>query len=453
MLGLRLYQRRYAPHPVVVRKLLHVTMGLITLTFPWLFESALPVVIVAILAIGWISLLKFYQPMQELGNVLNSVGRRSLGEIYFPISVALIFVLAQGKPLLFCIPILLLTLADALAAVIGVRYGRLHYKTSDGQKSAEGSITFFMVAFFSVHVPLLLLSDTGRAETLLIAIILGLLVMLLEAIAWRGLDNFFIPLGGFLLLKTHLSMSVTELLIRLAVTVIMVVFVLCWRKQTTLNDSALLGAAFFGYLSWMIGGWQWFIPPVILLVTYPLFVTWVDQHKTPLTEAERQMMLWLPTNPNSQPRQWERVHTIHAVLSVSAAGCLWLLLFGVFDRPQFLYPYTLAFAANLAIVGIAGFSPLHYWQPSRWLQLLTYSIKAWILVFLPMLLVVGISRLTLCYAIVGFLGTVLVAISYYLVQPNLRQLSTDTIAWLCRAAFTTIGSLLGVVPLIWNLVD
>ncbi|HEY9699554.1 MAG TPA: hypothetical protein V6D10_20005 [Trichocoleus sp.] len=449
MLVLRLIQRRYAPHPELIRKLLHVSMGLITLSFPWLFHSALPVVILAVLAVGWMGLLKFYAPLRDrLGSVLGGVGRQSLGEIYFPISIALIFVLAQSDPLLYIIPMLLLTLADAVAAIIGVRYGRLHYKTTDGQKSAEGSITFFMVAFFSAHVPLLLFSQTGRAETLLIAIILGLLVMLLEAIAWRGLDNLFIPLGGFLLLKTHLEMAVPDLLVRLFVTLALVAFVLCWRKKTTLNDSALLGVAFIGYLSWAVGGWQWFIPPGILFITYPLFVPWIDQHQSPLSDTERQMMLWLPTDPDTHPRQWERVHNIYSVLSVCAAGLLWLTLFVLLDRPEFLYPYTLAYSANLAVIGVAGISPVNYWHLSQIGFLLANILKAWVILALPMLCVIGISPVLLLHAGLILLGTMLAAIGYYLAQPLLRSLPTDLPAWSCRPIFALLGSLLCLLPLL-----
>ena len=40
--------------------------------------------------------------------------------------------------------------------------------TVDGQKSAEGSVAFFTVAFFCAHVPLLLGTDCDRTKTLLI---------------------------------------------------------------------------------------------------------------------------------------------------------------------------------------------------------------------------------------------------------------------------------------------
>src|SRR5439155_15300388 len=120
----------------------------------------------------------------------------SLGEVYFPIAVAVLFVLYLQEPpeprarrlVLYCVPVLLLTLADALAALVGITYGRLKYPTADGSKSFEGSIAFFTCAFFCVHVPLLLFTDTKRAETLLVALLLAWLATLFESVAWNGLD-------------------------------------------------------------------------------------------------------------------------------------------------------------------------------------------------------------------------------------------------------------------------
>ncbi|MBD1995615.1 hypothetical protein H6G00_03095 [Leptolyngbya sp. FACHB-541] len=449
MVGLRVYQYHFSPHPELVRKLLHIPMGLITLSFPWLFSKTLPVLVLAGIAIVWLLALRLYKPLTtRLGSVLGGVGRRSLGEIYFPISVGVLFLLSQGDPLLFCIPMLILTLADAVAAVIGVRYGQFHYTTTDGYKSAEGSITFFTIAFLSVHIPLLLLTDIGRAETLLIALILGLLVMLIEAIAWQGLDNLFIPLGGFILLKLYLEMDALTLLVRLIVTLLLVTFVLCWRQRTTLNDSALLGTAFIGYLSWTLGGWQWLLAPAILFLTYPLLISWIKQREIPLTLEERQAMPWLPSESDSKSpnAHWERIHNIYAVLSVAAAGLLWLFLFGTFNRPEFLYPYTLSFAANLAIIGIAGMSPLNYWKPTNLTLLTTYVVKGWLLMFAPLLLLEGLSLTSVFCVLVSLVGIALPAIAYYFTQPFLRKRPTDTLNWLCRAGYTAIGSLLGLAP-------
>src|SRR5437867_4045500 len=83
------------------------------------------------------------------------------------------------------IPILILTLADAIAALVGMAYGAHRYTGIAGQKSAEGSLAFFTVAFLTTHIPLLLLTtdqQMAREKVLLISLTIGFLVMLMEGI-------------------------------------------------------------------------------------------------------------------------------------------------------------------------------------------------------------------------------------------------------------------------------
>jgi phytol kinase len=56
--GLRLYQTLAAPHPELVRKLLHMGMGLTTLSLPWLFDAAWPVLVLAGLSVVALAALR-----------------------------------------------------------------------------------------------------------------------------------------------------------------------------------------------------------------------------------------------------------------------------------------------------------------------------------------------------------------------------------------------------------
>jgi phytol kinase len=230
--GLAIYHRWYPLLPEMSRKLFHVIGGLTTLTFPWLFMSPWPVVLLAVIVIPSLLALKYAHVFKgNLGSVLYRVDRKSFGEMYFPLSVCLVFVFAYGHALLFIIPILMLTLADPVAAVIGSRYGRLHYMIIKGQKSLEGSAAFFLVALPCVLIPLLLFTAMGRIEAVLIAAIVGLLVMMVEAVTWEGLDNLFIPIVGFLLLKTLQHLDGQTLFFLLLVTFCLLVpaFWQCWQ--------------------------------------------------------------------------------------------------------------------------------------------------------------------------------------------------------------------------------
>jgi len=320
--GLRLGQTFRTISPELSRKGVHIGMGLVCLTFPWIFHETWPVFVLAALAIAGLAAARLVPLLrQNVGSVLGGVQRRSLGEFYFPIAVAIVFALAQGDTLLYIIPILTLTIADSVGALIGVRYGFARYQTDEGLKSAEGSIAFFTAAFLTCHIPLLLFTETGRTETLLISLIAGFVIMLLEAIAWRGQDNLIIPIGMFLLLKLYLPMPAPLLATRLGVILALVALVLLWRKRTTLSDSAVLAGALSGYALWAFGGWMWLAPLVILFLVYVL----------------------LPSFPvDARP-----IQNLHAVTRVMAGAFFWLLVGKLTHRESYFWaPYLLCIAAH-----------------------------------------------------------------------------------------------------------
>ncbi len=366
MLGLRLLRQRRYLHPELTRKLVHVGMGLVTLTFPWLFGTAAwCVVTLGIVASASLYALRNSSALrQQFGGVLDGVSRDSWGEVYFPIGVAALFYLAHGDTVVFIIPVLLLALGDAVAALIGVRYGSVQYETGEGKKSLEGSLAFFLVAFLSAHVPLLLATNTGRAESLLIGLILGLLMMLIEAVAWRGLDNLFIPLGAFLLLRSFLPLSVLDLTVRLGVTVGLVGFAVLYRRKTTLNGSAVLGAALIAFLAWALGGWQWMIAPITLFSTYALLF------------------------PRENRDGTTRMHDIHDVLRATGVGIAWLFLAAAYHRSDFLLPYTVSFAAHLAIIGVIRLQERFGGRERHFVPIIAL-VKSMILLLVPYYLLAG----------------------------------------------------------------
>lgn len=375
LLGLRALRGR--AHVEVLRKLVHVGMGLVTLTFPWLFVDSWPVITLAIGASLLLLLLRRGTPAgwggpaaqalrEKLGGVVDGVARNSLGEIYFPIAVAVLFFLARGDAVAFCVPLLLLTLSDAVAALIGVRYGALRYTTDEGQKSWEGSIAFFVTAFLSVHIPLLLFTNIGRAECLYIGLILGLLVMLLEASAWGGLDNLFIPLGGYLLLQAFRNLEAPALGWRLAVTLALVAFALIWRSRTTLNHGAVLGAVVIGFVAWAIGGWRWLLPPVTLFALYAVLF------------------------PRTGPDGRAQTHDARDVIQVTGIGMFWLFVAYLGKKPEYLIPYTVTFAAHLTVIG----APRHrvrFADPRTWPTMVAVTILSTLVLLLPIVVTELIS--------------------------------------------------------------
>lgn len=420
--ALRFWQVKRAPHPELVRKLLHVGMGLVTLSFPWIFRSPWPVIALAVLAVGAMLALKHVAPLRaKLGDVVHGVGRESGGEIYFPIAVALVFTLAQGVPILYVVPVLLLTLADATAALIGVRYGTLKIGTLDGGvKSLEGAIAFFMVAFLCTHLSLLLTTHVGRVETLLIGVEIGFLVMLVELIAWRGLDNLFIPLFSFALLYNIEYLLVGELTQRLTFLVLLSGFVLAWRKRTTLDPSALVAAVLVAHVFWTVGGLAWLAPPVACFATYAL--------------------LW----PEDRVRRGS-VHDLRAALSFSAAGLAWLLLATRFPALDWSYLGATSFAVQLAVIGCAATDAPEgdTWGARRLAQC---ALVGWIVPFLPYVLLHKLDVRTVQLAVAALPAVALALLAFNLRWAKLRAAPYSMERWVTQGAASAAGSLLALAP-------
>lgn len=183
------------------RKLLHVQMGLATAAFPWLFASAWPVVALAGLSIAWFALLRASPRLAgAFGAPLYDCERRSAGEIWFVLGVCLTFLATAGDRLAYCVAILVMTLADAAAALVGRRFGRSLRLPGGARKSLAGSAAFFGVAFLVASV-ISWAAGFSPAEALRAGFAVALLTTVVEALLGDGLDNLAVPLAAALTLK------------------------------------------------------------------------------------------------------------------------------------------------------------------------------------------------------------------------------------------------------------
>lgn len=419
LVTLRVIRDRFAPHPELMRKMAHVGLGLTVLSFPWLFRSPWPVVVVGILAVGTLLALRYVPRLRAtVGGVVHGVHRSSGGDLYFPIAATGLFVLAAGNWVLYTVPMLTLTLADAVAALIGVAYGRHAYGTTSTKKSVEGSVAFIVVAFLATAVPLFLAS-VPREKTILIGLTFAVLVMLLEAIAWRGLDNLFIPFGGFLLLRAYLALDETALLARLLATIGLLVLVLALRRRRTLDDFALGAGVLVGYVAWSAGGWQWLVPPCVLFAAYTV--------------------IW--------PRRAQlraRPHDITAVFSVTATGILWLLLALVLQAPELYYPYTIAYAANLCFIGITWYRNVR--RPDAAIEGIVLSaLVAWAAFFVPYVAVVSFERKTVVAAAFAIVPLLVAGFVFSMVIPHIRARPSADFPWASQALVGLASSAIGLI--------
>ncbi|MCY4224337.1 MAG: hypothetical protein OXF06_05815 [Bacteroidetes bacterium] len=370
--GLKLLEKKAHVHQEILRKGVHVGSGILALPLPWIFDEVWPVIIIGTLITSTLIAARTVPSLRRtVGTVMGGVQRNTIGEIYFVISVVILFLISQGQWLLYVIPLLTMSLADTAAAMVGIRYGQTQYQTSEGVKSVEGSLAFFLVTFFSTHLVLLLFTDTGRAESLLISTILALLVMMLELLSWRGLDNIFVPFSTHAFLRLYLESDAQLILFHLTVAIVLVIFTLAWRRRSKLDDSALIGCALFGYVAFTLGGWQWLIAPLGFFALY--------------------VVLW----PRSSER---RSHTIYTLLTMIGAPLFCLFTYAMTDIHWLLIPFAISFASHLTLNGISRVT-LQSEMNNRFVQILGTIGSGWIFVYAPTVVLmfnqdVGLGDLT-----------------------------------------------------------
>jgi dolichol kinase len=249
MAGVQIAARRFALSPELQRKIVHVATGLYALSLPLTFSDTWPVV--ALVAVSVVVMGALRLPAVRklgLGSAVHSVARKSYGEIYLAIAVGFLFLRAQGQPALYVIPVLVLTLADSAAALVGTSYGRRRFPIERGQKSFEGVATFFVVTVLISMIALLLLTDAPRGSVIVLAFMIGAFGALVEADSWGGLDNLFVPLGVHFLLAEHLQSSPSVIGAQAAILAVSMAAVLLLAPRFNVSRHAARSATVFIFL-------------------------------------------------------------------------------------------------------------------------------------------------------------------------------------------------------------
>ena len=144
---------------------------------------------------------------------------------------------------------------------------------------------FFMVAFMATLVPLLLHTQVGREECLIISTIVGFNVALIEMISHTGNDNLLIPLTTFALVATHIGLEVEYLRKNLLILGIIFIFVTIANRVKAWSKLALVEILVTGYLTITLYGTYAIIPPLLLLLTVMRFPKIRENEKNNLYDA------------------------------------------------------------------------------------------------------------------------------------------------------------------------
>lgn len=191
--GAEIAHRRLHLDPEVTRKITHVAGGILALFLPYFFQSPWTVVILGVLFFVALILTKRTAAIRSV----HDVERRTNGEIYFPLALALTYLAAHQTDTFHFYPVAILSLAlgDTAAWLVGRRYGKHHYQMFGDNKSIEGSIGMAFTCTIIVLVAMFIHDSHMAARAMVLAPFVGMLAAVLEAISPRGTDNLTVPLG------------------------------------------------------------------------------------------------------------------------------------------------------------------------------------------------------------------------------------------------------------------
>jgi phytol kinase len=219
---------------------------------------------------------------------------------------------------LYVLPMAVLTLADAAAALIGTRYGRKFFTVEIGTKSVEGVAMFFMVTLITAMILLLLLTDIGRPNVVLLSVMVAAFGALVEADSWHGLDNLFVPVGLYLLLARYLETPPLNLLLVAGAFALVLAASITLAPRLGLSIHAARGYTILFFL--------------ILAVTAP----------------HNAILPWLAVMAHLAAARVRPCRSLHANLDflavTSLVALLWLLL-GEFAGVNAVNNYNITFAA------------------------------------------------------------------------------------------------------------
>jgi phytol kinase len=170
----------------VTRKFIHISVASFAATWPFYLEWNQIYLISMLMLLG-----NIVTRFMGMFKAIHGVSRRTWGEIFYGVGIGMTALLSQNA-WAFAAAMLVMGLADGLAALVGTLVdGLRHYKVLGHRKSIGGTLTFFVTTLIILfacatigHLPASALTLIGLAIAATIA----------ENVAVAGTDNLVVPL-------------------------------------------------------------------------------------------------------------------------------------------------------------------------------------------------------------------------------------------------------------------
>jgi uncharacterized protein (TIGR00297 family) len=264
--------RKFHWNNLVTRKFVHVLIGFLVCMVAFVSPSPMPIIAVA-------SVFLFINFFAVRKNKLKSihVDTISYGTVYYPLAVLILsFWIYESDRIIFIVSILLLSVADTVASLIGRKFGRNHFVLIGEKKSLIGALAMFVTASIIISTGLIAGYHIRYDHAFLYAMVIAIPIAAVELLSIRGSDNLLVPLLSALLLKGFLTGLSDQIL--LAILFASAVAWMSHRNQFLdaggSTSTLILGTIIFG-----IGGYQAAVPILVFFITSSLLSKFSKQKK------------------------------------------------------------------------------------------------------------------------------------------------------------------------------
>jgi phytol kinase len=183
----------------ITRKGVHLTVGAVILSFPYLLNSHVQVLI---LSAGFLLLLIISLQLGFL-QAINKINRRSYGSMAYPVAIYLCFVCYEWKNdiAFYLLPVGIFVICDPMAAWAGMSTKWKPFRIwHNEQKTVAGTLAFFSVALLITFLYLYFFANLPLSKLMFWSVTLAFITAITEAATPLGLDNLTVPASALLTL-------------------------------------------------------------------------------------------------------------------------------------------------------------------------------------------------------------------------------------------------------------
>ncbi len=262
-------RKRLGWPPESTRKFVHIFVGIVVVYTPFVLSSMWPMIILGSL----FAVLDLIAVNKTWFTGMHGTKRHSYGTVFYPVSfVILVYFFWNRDQLVLITAMMIMAVADALAAIVGERLGKttlmdigLEKKSWAGTFTmmlSSAVITYLCIHFIGYLSPAVVLP----MQMIWISLMVGTVAAACEMISRNGSDNLTVPLGSAFVLEYLLYNSQSDMMLfALGMVLALIVALLSFRFKF-LDAGGSVGTFLLGTLVFGIGGWSFTLPILTFFV-------------------------------------------------------------------------------------------------------------------------------------------------------------------------------------------